>query len=380
MTRHRLVGGTAAVVLLVLLAGFAVAWYDSDQFIASKHPDPDTPETVLGVRSTPGGGAVVSLAESAASTRPGWYGLGWHGGAATVGDIVGRAPGRVDRVLVNGVWPTAGTPSAMSFTYGGTPRSAFGLDYSDVEVPTELGPAPAWLIPAPGSTWAITVHGSNANRNQGLQVVPPLHRLGLPVLDITYRNDRGAPPSPDGLLHIGDSEWRDLEAAVRTALSMGAKRVVLVGGSMGGSIVEHFLDRSPLADAVVAAVLDNPQLSVPRQLAHTARTHHIPPPLPWLAGRLIDLRTGTDVSGYDALRSPPRHRPPTLVLHGDADRAMPIEVSRELAATGPALGWPVRLVEFPGADHGQSWSSAPRRYEGAVAEFVAGVLAAAPGR
>jgi pimeloyl-ACP methyl ester carboxylesterase len=375
MTARRLVTVLPAVVLVLALAGcVGVVWYFTDQEVRPSHPAPAFPERVLGVAPAPGGGATVSLAMSAAASRPGQYGLAWPGGSAMLGDVVHSSTDRVERVLISGAWPTAGSPAALAYTYSGDPRTALGLDFTEVTVRSELGPAPAWYMPGYGSTWAITVHGSNANRNQGLQVAAPLHQLGLPVLDITYRNDVGAPPSPDGVMHLGESEWRDLEAAVRTAMSMGARHVVLVGGSMGGAIVTQFLAHSSLADAVSATVLDNPMLSVPRHMDYVATVRHIPAPLTWAAARLIDWRTGSQVSQLDVLRDLPAHTPPTLLLHGDADQIMPVEVARELAATGPGRGWPIRYEEFPGAGHGEVWSSNPTRYQQVVTDYLSGVL------
>ncbi|WP_345406312.1 hypothetical protein [Nonomuraea salmonea] len=67
------------------------------------------------------------------------------------------------------------------------------------------------------------MHGQNGRRKAELKILPVVHELGLPFLAITYRNDEGAPPSHDGLLHLGDAEWRDLEAALRHATTMGGR-------------------------------------------------------------------------------------------------------------------------------------------------------------
>ena len=114
--------------------------------------------------------------------------------------------------------------------------------------------------PGRSRTWAIVVHGINSTPETGLRIVPALHRAGLPTLLITYREDLGAPPSPDGFHHMGQTEWRDLGAAARYALAHGARRLILVGYSMGGAIVSQFMERSPLAPRVAGLVLDAPAL------------------------------------------------------------------------------------------------------------------------
>lgn len=59
-----------------------------------------------------------------------------------------------------------------------------------------------------------------------------------------------------------------------------------------------------------------------------------------------------------------------LVLHGTADKTIPIEVSRRLAeSAGPNL----RLVEFSEVGHVRSWNVDPARYEQEISQFVSTV-------
>ena len=53
---------------------------------------------------------------------------------------------------------------------------------------------------------AIVVHGQNGTRMDGLRDVDVVHDIGMPVLDITYRNDVGAPDDPSGRLQYGATE------------------------------------------------------------------------------------------------------------------------------------------------------------------------------
>jgi alpha-beta hydrolase superfamily lysophospholipase len=214
------------------------------------------------------------------------------------------------------------------------------------------------------------VHGSSADRKQSLKFVPVLHRAGLSVLDITYRNDIGAPRSSDGLMHLGESEWRDLDAAVRAAYSMGAKHIVLYGGSMGGAIVLKFLANSPLADRVSAVLLEAPMLSVPRMIDNLGYVHHMPAPLTWTALQLTNWRLGFDVHRIDALRFPLKVHPPTLMLQDMADRVMPLSAAREFVSNSARQGWAIEYSEFPNAGHGETWNSDPERCEALIRRLL----------
>lgn len=52
------------------------------------------------------------------------------------------------------------------------------------------------------------------------------------------------------------------------------------------------------------------------------------------------------------LSATPKHYPPLLVLHGDADQIIPVDAGRQLAARAKQLGGKVDLVIYPGESHG----------------------------
>jgi dipeptidyl aminopeptidase/acylaminoacyl peptidase len=45
-------------------------------------------------------------------------------------------------------------------------------------------------------------------------------------------------------------------------------------------------------------------------------------------------------------------RVPQLLVHGDADRTVPVERSRMIVEAGKKLGAEVKYIEVPGGDHG----------------------------
>jgi uncharacterized protein len=361
------------LTLIVLLAAgtFGIAWWVAGEQIVPQHGEHI--ETVVAVKDVSSGKNVVITANTEAARRHGTYWLSWGGGSARMGDIVTQSPDSVERPLLDGALPTIGAAVSVAGTMPSDPKTTLGLDYSEVMVPTELGPAPAWFVPASGpadSTWVIAVHGQNGRRKAMMAIAPTLHRLGLPILAITYRNDEGAPASPDGLLHLGGTEWRDVESAVHYAQDKGARRVVLYGSSNGGQIVGQFLVHSPLAGTVTSMLLDSPTSSMPRVGEYVGGQYGAPHVLAKLVDQIIDWRTGGDLEQLDLLNHPPAIKPPTLLVQGDADTQAPAQMNRDLANAGTRVGWPIQYEEFPGAEHTESWNSNPSRYEKLVTDHV----------
>ena len=191
--------------------------------------------------------------------------------------------------------------------------------------------------------------------------------MGLPTLLITYREDQGAPESPDGFHHMGLTEWKDLQAAAQYALSRGAKRLVLVGYSMGGSLVTQFLEHSPLAARTAAVVLDAPALNWKAILEFNSEEMGFPGffalPVELAIGARIDAGWNT----LDAVQHTSELRYPTLLFHGEEDQVVPIKTSEEFAQKLPKR---VTFYAVPKADHTQSWNVDPSLYDRRLRRFL----------
>jgi len=373
--RHwRWLFGACIAVVVALAVGVIVAWHFSDAVLVPDHSSWAKQTEVVGL--PPGR---IMLDRNEESERPGVYGLEWQGGHAVAGAIVGETEDTVTRRLrgVRGYLVPEMDVGIESDVYVGDPRQAFGLPTTRVAVPDELGPMPAWLVPGHSRTWAIVVHGINGTPQTGLRMVPTLHRAGVPALLITYREDQGAPPGPDGFHHMGLTEWRDLQAAARYALSHGARRLVLAGYSMGGAIVAQFMQSSRLASRVAGLVLDAPALNWKRILEFNAERMGLPGfsalPVEWAIGARIDVAWGS----LDALAHPDAFHLPILLFHGTDDKVIPIATSDDFAAELPR--W-VTYHRVPRAGHTQSWNVDPRLYERQLAAFLSRIVVTASSR
>jgi pimeloyl-ACP methyl ester carboxylesterase len=157
-----------------------------------------------------------------------------------------------------------------------------------------------------------------------------------------------------GLSTVGDLEVRDVAAAVAMLRAEGYRRVVVIGWSMGGSIMLRYAGLGGDADAVVS--VSSPGVWFERGTRSMRVVH-------WLcearAGRLacrIVRRTRLSPAGWvDVPESPAdvagRIAPtPLLVVHGDADHYFPVRHVEALASAAPSA---VTWIE-PGMGHAEA--------------------------
>jgi len=354
-------------VVLLLAVAAALSWHFSSAVVV---PDRSSQAPDATVQAVSAGQIVLSRSDD--TLRPGVYGLEWPGGHAIVEGVIASTRDSVTRRMrAASARPPVGARVAVNNgVYVGNPRQALGLPFTEVRIPDELGPMPAWLISGRTHTWTIVVHGINSDRDDVMRIAPALHAAGSSTLLISYREDVGAPPSPDGLHHMGLTEWRDLQAAVSYALAHGARRLVLAGYSMGGAIVSQFMERSPLAHGVAGLILDAPALDWKSVLAFNAKEMGLPSiavlPVEWTIGARIDA----DWNSLDALRHTADFHLPILLFHGTEDKLVPISISNAFASALPR--W-VTYYRVPRAAHVESWNVDPSSYDQRLTAFLARV-------
>lgn len=328
---------------------------------------------------------LVVLADDEPATTPGRAGLWFDTGKghARIGDIVDADKHRVTRKLLTvDMGEIAPGPARVDAAwFWGDPLTSLGMPYEDIEIPSELGPLPAWVVrPAPDAPrdgrWAVLVHGRGGTREECLRGIRPLRDLGLTVVIPMYRNDIGAPPSPDGRYSLGLSEWRDLDAAMAYALAQGARSLVIGGWSMGGAVTLQALAMSERSDRVDGAFFDSPVVDWVDVLAYQAKLNRVPPPILGLARQMIGGRSGKHLVGVHEpldfaltqwVRRADELRHRMLIMHSWDDGFVPAGPSHELAQARPDL---VRLEEWHGARHCMCWNTDDARWEGAVRAFV----------
>ncbi|RFU88453.1 hypothetical protein DY218_01540 [Streptomyces triticagri] len=365
---------TAAAVTAVLGAGaalLAAGRLAGDAALRNPSARPLPTEPRLTVHATAAG--QVTLTRSLASLRSGRYGLIGEDCHAVVGPVVEHAAGTADTVVRRLEKVTRGTllpGSKVRLTpqvHTGDPRTALGLEYHDVEIPGELGVLPAWFVPGARDTWVLTLHGLGTTREHPMVVLDFLHGQRFPVLDLAYRGDPGAPKRPDGLSHLGESEWRDVDAAIRYAIGHGAERIVLHGWSTGATMALRAAAHAGLRDRISGLVLDSPVLDWEATLRALATGRRTPAALLPLAVRAAQGSTGRHSDGPAEALGPATLRVPTLIFHGPGDTLAPYRLSRELAARQPDL---ISLHEVLDAPHGAMWNADPGRYEEALRRFL----------
>lgn len=237
----------------------------------------------------------------------------------------------------------------------------------------------------------LLLHGYSGSVTPDLLDLAPFLRRTAGVMGLDFRGHGG---SDDAATTFGLDEVEDVAGALAWLGERGIRRVALVGSSMGGitaiAAVAVLGDgRLPAADVdpdapaapgppprarVVAIVAD----SVPPELAVVIGSRIGFPPGRFVAERALN-RMARRVGG-DPRRTQPieviglLEDVPLLLVHGVADRTVPIRDARRLVAAAPPGA---RHLEIPGADHGEGHRVDPGRYEAEVTNLLRTAFVAA---
>ena len=196
------------------------------------------------------------------------------------------------------------------------------------------------------------------------RVAPMARRFaaaGAVAVCFDFRGGGGSASQGETTAMSALTELADLEAVLAAACAwpeVDASRVALFGLSLGGAVAALAAARHP--QRITALALWYPALRLGENLRAAFRTlAAVPEEFDWAGTRLgrayaVDgwnLEVGAELVSY---------RRPVLIVHGDQDRSVPIEVSRAAVRSLPDA----ELVTIPGAAHGfgdANWEEAMRR-------------------
>lgn len=372
--------GLAAALFAASAMASAVALRMARRVVTPSRRIPDTRIVDIDVPAQ-----TITLARTADTVLPGRYGLFTSGSTdyLKVGSVLSSDETTVKRKLLTQVSGQSTLEPAAAFSgwYYERPEELH-LPFTAEHVPAAIGPCPAWLFPAaPGGdleeeTWVIQIHGRGTTRAECLRAVPVFHALGITSLVVSYRNDGDAPRSRTGAYALGATEWRDVDAAISWALRHGARRILLMGWSMGGAIALQASLTSAHREQVVGVILDSPVVDWRTVLSYQAKALRVPSPVTDLA--LSALRTewaapaiGADAAipldRLDIVARAGELRHPVLILHSDDDGFVPSSASHRLAQARPDL---VELQVFRTARHTKLWNYDQQRWTDAIGDWL----------
>ena len=269
---------------------------------------------------------------------------------------------------------------------------ALGLAFEEVRVPSAGTELPGWWIPAPtgkasGSGTAsgaatpgpavLLVHGWESARDRTLPNAQILHALGIHALTIDIRG-HGLNPAEELPLTAGEF-GEDALAGVRWLLEReDVTKVGVLGHSMGGIGALLAAAAEPRVAAVVAASTPADPYRLTRQTFRLARLPFPGPlawPLAWLTTHVFLQPRGHTVRDVSAARAIERYEGPVLLIHGHADRVVPIGHLKRLEAAANRMrddepdAADVEVLVIPGGEH--SWLYEFASYRAAVGRFLA---------
>jgi len=227
----------------------------------------------------------------------------------------------------------------------------------------------------PGRPVVVFCSGANGSLDRDTWLVHAFIKAGLAVLQFDWR---GHGISSGKRVTLGIHEQRDLLAALDYVQSCGARRIGLLGFSMGASVALHTAAADQRINCVAA---DSPIVRIEDALTgilqeRTKLPHSLLVPFGWLITRFVELRAGVHFRSADVVQAAARISKPVALVFGTRDQLIPKRQREKLiAACDGATVW---LVEEAG--HRSIYKLERNQYQERIVGFFKSALFNAPER
>ncbi|MEO8807253.1 MAG: alpha/beta fold hydrolase [Burkholderiaceae bacterium] len=246
--------------------------------------------------------------------------------------------------------PTPGQPSGFQGLRPGD--LAFTLDVPAAK-PGGTEQLHLWWLPHanPQAPSLLYLHGTFRNLYQNLPKIDALREAGFAVLAVDYRGwGDSTPILPSEATIYADASvaWAEL-----TRRQTNPRKRVIFGHSMGSAVAVELASHQHVGTDYAALILES---SFPR-LPDVAKA----------AGVLGTIASWFATQEFDSAGKIKAVDAPILMLHGSADKTVPVELGRRLRDAAPKG---TRWVEFEGGSHSGLHREVPQQYQQALHTLI----------
>lgn len=196
------------------------------------------------------------------------------------------------------------------------------------------------------ATAVVMIHGYGGSREQWTGLMQDLDRQKIGALSFALPAHEKNPERDCG---FGTKEVDDAVAMIRLAKKNGAKRVTLLGVSLGGYIAWQAAEREPVDGIVTEATFPNFSVAIERWFKRFGPVAPLLKP----AIPLAQLRTGVQIPTFSADSAAEHWKGrPCAILHGDKDELFPLSFGESLAKAADTP-----LVVLKGATHANGYKA-----------------------
>ncbi len=267
----------------------------------------------------------------------------------------------VATTLVGCAWLDAKQRELVFRPTPGQPGNFAGLRAGDLAFTVDVPGAAAgsteqlhmWWLPnadAQAPT-LLYLHGTFRNLYQNLPKINALREAGFAVLAVDYRGwGDSTPIIPSEATIYADANVAWGELVRRQA---DPRKRVIYGHSMGSGVAVDLASHKHVGTDYAALILES---SFPRLPDVAKAAGVIGTIASWFATQEFD--SATKIKAVDA---------PILMLHGSADKTVPVELGRRLRDAAPKG---TRWIEFEAGTHSRLHSDVPALYQQALRTLI----------